>query len=88
MDLRKRPSESFMMLALWRREFFAAMAQGVFKGKVCDGAWKPFRVMILRLSTTPGNDFVLEAGVQIFGVFPDEHDVHVFQSATATPGRS
>ena len=44
-------------------------------------------VMIFRLSTTPGHDLVLEAGVEVLGVLADDDQIDAAETATATPGR-
>ncbi len=59
--------------------FFAAMALGVFKSEVSDARGSLFGDD-LEAFDHAGNDFVLEAGVQVFGIFADEHDVHVFKA--------
>ena len=43
-----------------------------------------FSVMIFRLSTTPGNDLVLEAGVEILGVLADDDQIDVGEACVHT----
>ena len=72
---RNRPSLSFMMLALCTAVTFFRPRR-----RACSKANSAIRVdalsvMIFRLSTTPGHDGVLEAGVEVFGVLADDDQV-------------
>src|SRR6267143_130328 len=54
----------------------SATARGIFKSKFCDPRGSLFRDDFQALHHA-GNDFVLEARIQILGVFPNENQVHV-----------
>ena len=65
---RNSPSQSFMMLALWMAWIFLRPCLlGIFEGEVGD----PRRRLLgddLQALHHAGNDFVLEAGIQILGI--------------------
>ena len=59
--------------------FLAAVFLGVLEGELGDAGGGDFGDDFQAFDDA-GNDFVLEAGVEIFGVFADQDDVDVFKS--------
>ena len=59
--------------------FFAAFALGIFEGEMRDLRGGFFSDDFEAFDNA-GDDFVFEAGVEIFGVFADEHDVDVLET--------
>ena len=72
---RNRPSLSFMMLALCTAVTACARAAARARRRTRAMRVDASSVMIFRLSTTPGHDLVLEAGVEVLGVLAHDDEV-------------
>ena len=77
---RKRPSESFMMLALWTAVTRLRPCRRAYSKAKRAMRSEAFSVMIFRLSTTPGDHDVLEAAVEVLGVLAHDDQVDLLEA--------
>ena len=79
-EVRKSPSDNFMMLALWIAWIFLRLCFRAYSKAKRAIRVEAFSVMIFRLSTTPGTTVVFEPGVKVLGIFADKNHIHIFES--------
>ena len=81
----KRPSDSFMMLALWMAWIFLRLTLArVLEGKARD-AGGSFLGDDLQALDHAGHDFMLDAGVQALGVLANDDEIDALDSAWEPP---